>query len=337
MDNSEFQPTVSVVIPVRNGEATIGALLESLQKVDYDQNKVEVIVVDGNSTDKTREIVAKYPVKLCIEDGEGLNAARNTGIKNSGGEVIAFTDADCIVPNNWIRKMVENFRDPQVWCVGGNIKGCSDDFLSRYADNTVMPVMRSFKRRQVLSMIKLFFNYPAGCNMAFRRKALEEVGHFDEGLRYGADDLELVERVCKAGHEIVLDPSVLVLHKHRSTLKGLLKQTFNYGRGGVLLLKRKKAKDVFSTWHLLSLLGFAAGLSLIAMLIFLAFTTSFRIFSLILLGIVLTPLLALMAVYVSRWRKNKVYEGFIVYPFLDFLRVLAFCVGEVYQLFKSEK
>jgi cellulose synthase/poly-beta-1,6-N-acetylglucosamine synthase-like glycosyltransferase len=334
MENNEFQPTVSIVIPVRNGEATIGALLESLQKLDYDQNKVEVIVVDGKSTDKTREIVAKYPVKLCIEDGEGLNAARNTGIKNSGGELIAFTDSDCIVPSNWIRKMVENFRDPQVWCVGGNIRGCEDDFLSRYADNTLMPVMRSFKKRQVLSMIKLFFNYPAGCNMAFRRKAIEEAGYFDEGLRYGADDLELVERVCKAGHKIVLDPNVLVLHKHRSTLKGLLKQTFNYGRGGVLLLKRKKTRDVFSTWHLLSLLGFAAGLSLIATLIFFAITTCFQIFSLILLGIVLTPLLALMGVYASRARKNRVHESIIAYPFLDFLRVLAFCAGEVYQLFK---
>jgi len=337
MESNEFQPTVSIVIPVRNGEATIGALLESLQKVDYDQNKVEVIVVDGNSTDKTREIVTKYPFKLFIEDGEGLNAARNTGIKNSGGEVIAFTDADCIVPSNWIRKMVENFRDPQVWCIGGNIKGCEDDFLSRYADNTVMPVMRSFKRRQVLSMIKLFFNYPAGCNMAFRRKALEEVGYFDEGLRYGADDLELVERVGKAGRKIVLDPSVLVLHKHRSTLKGLLKQTFNYGRGGMLLLKRKKARDVFSTWHLLSLLGFVAGLSLIAALIFLTLTTSLRTFSLPLFGIVLAPLLALMAVYASRAGKDKVYESVIVYPFLDFFRVLTFCVGEVYQLLKSEK
>jgi cellulose synthase/poly-beta-1,6-N-acetylglucosamine synthase-like glycosyltransferase len=337
MDKNELQPMVSIVIPVRNGEATIRALLESLQKVDYDQNKVELVVVDGNSTDKTREIAAKYPVKLCIEDGEGLNAARNTGIKNSGGEVIAFTDADCIVPSNWIGKMVENFRDPQVWCVGGNIKGCENTFLSRYADNTVMPVMRYFERRQVLRMIKLFFNYPAGCNMAFRRKALEEVGHFDEGLRYGADDLELVERVGKAGHKIVLDPSVLVLHKHRSTLKGLLKQTFNYGRGGVLLLKNKKAKDVFSTWHLLSLLGFVAGLSLIATLILLALTTSFQIFPILLLGIVFTPLLALMVVYASRSRKDKVYEGIVVYPFLDFLRVLAFCMGEVYQLFKSEK
>jgi len=337
MENNEFQPTVSIVIPVRNGEATIGALLESLQKVDYDQNKVEVMVIDGNSMDKTREIVAKYPVKLFVEDGEGLNAARNTGIKNSGGEVIAFTDADCIVPSNWIRKTVENFRDPQVWCVGGNIKGCGDDFLSRYADNTVMPVMRSFKRHQVLSMIKLFFNYPAGCNMAFKRKALEEVGYFDEGLRYGADDLEIVERVGKAGHKIVLDPGVLVLHKHRSTLKGLLKQTFNYGRGGVLLLKRKKAEDVFSTWHLLSLLGFIVGLSLIVALIFLAFTTSFQIFPLLLLGIVLAPLLALMAVYASRTGKDKIYESVIVYPFLDFFRVLAFCMGEIYQLFKSEK
>ncbi|MEM2936003.1 MAG: glycosyltransferase, partial [Candidatus Bathyarchaeia archaeon] len=88
MSAKDFQPVVSVVVPVRNGEATIGRLLDSLLEVDYDRGKVEVLVVDGNSTDKTREIVSKYPVELLTEEGQGLNAARNTGIRNSGGKII---------------------------------------------------------------------------------------------------------------------------------------------------------------------------------------------------------------------------------------------------------
>jgi len=336
MSANDFQPAVSVVVPVRNGEATIGRLLESLLEVDYDRGKVEVIVVDGKSTDRTREIVAKYPVKLLTEEGRGLNAARNTGIRNSRGEIIAFTDSDCLVPNNWIRKIVENFGDSQVGCVGGNVKGYGDDLLSRYADNSLMHVMRSFKERVVLDMIKLFFNYPAGCNMAFRRSSIEKVGYFNETLMYGADDIELVERVGKAGGKIVLDPEALILHKHRSTLRELLKQTFNWGRGGMLLLKKQRGL-VFSTWHLVSLLGFLISLSIIGSLIFLAFATGLRVFYLLVLGIVFTPLLLLAVFYASKTPKIKVFEGAVVYPLLDLLRVLAFCMGEVHQLFKPEK
>jgi len=335
MSANDFQLAVSVVVPVRNGEATIGRLLDSLLELDYDRGKVEVIVVDGNSTDKTRDIVTKYPVKLLTEEGRGLNAARNTGVKNSGGDVIAFTDSDCLVPSNWIRKIVENFRNPQVGCVGGNVKGYDDDLLSRYADNSLMHVMRSFKERVVLDMIKLFFNYPAGCNMAFRRSFIEEVGYFNEALMYGADDIELVERVGRAGGKIVLDPEVLILHKHRSTLRELLKQTFNWGRGGMLLLKKQRSL-VFSTWHLVNLLGFLAGLSIIGALIFLALTTGLMVFSLTLLGIVLTPSLASVLFYASKAPKNRALESALIYPFIDFLRVFAFCIGEVYQLFKRE-
>jgi len=83
MDENKLTPSVTVIVPVRNGEQTIQPLLESLQKLDYDRTKVEVIVVDGNSKDKTREIVKKYPVKLVIENKKGINLARNIGIKNS--------------------------------------------------------------------------------------------------------------------------------------------------------------------------------------------------------------------------------------------------------------
>ncbi len=335
MGTDDFQPSVSVVVPVRNGEATIGRLLESLLEVDYDRGKIEVIVVDGDSTDRTRDIVAKYPVKLLIEEGQGLNAARNTGIRNSGCKIIAFTDSDCLVPSNWIRKIVENFRDPQVGCVGGNVKGYGADLLSRYADNSFIHVMRSFKERVVLDMIKLFFNYPAGCNMAFRRSFIEEVGYFNEALMYGADDIELVERVGRAGGRIVLDPEVLILHRHRSTLSELLKQTFNWGRGGMLLLKKQRSL-VFSTWHLVNLLGFLAGLSMVGALIFLALTTGLMVFSLALLGIVLVPSLVSMLFYASKAPKKRVLESAFIYPFIDFLRVFAFSVGEVYQLFKKE-
>jgi cellulose synthase/poly-beta-1,6-N-acetylglucosamine synthase-like glycosyltransferase len=329
------QPPVTVIVPVRNGEPTIEPLLESLQRLDYDRKKVEVIVVDGNSTDKTRDIVKKYPVKLVVERKKGLNTARNTGIRNSNGEIIAFTDCDCVVPSNWITKIVENFKDSQVSCVGGSAKGVCIDFISEYADNSIVPLMPFFEKREELNMVKPFLRHPAGCNMAFRRKVTEEVGCFDENIQYGFDEVEFTERVCRAGYKMVLDPNVLVWHKHRSTLKEFLKQNFRYGRGSGLLLKRKKMKDMFSKWSFLSLLGFITWLLIVGSLTFLTFTTSSSIFPLLLFGFTIMPLFILMLVYAYRALENKRYIRAIIYPFIDFFRVFSFCFGEVYQLFKK--
>ena len=337
MSTNEIPPTVSIVVPVRNGATTIGNLLESLLKIDYDKSRLEIVVVDGNSTDRTRDIVAKYPVKLITQEGEGLNGGRNTGIRNSLGEIVAFTDSDCVVPNNWINKIVENFKDPQVGCIGGNSKGLYSNFLSQYADNSMFPTQRIFNKRQKLSMIKLFFDCPAGSNMAFRRKALEKVGGFDEDIRYGFDEDELVERVCRAGYKMVLDPEVLVWHEHRSTVKALLKQNINFGRGGGILLKKKKGRDTLSTWCLLSLIIFLAWLAIIGPLTFLTLTTKLNIFLIVFLGIILIPLLASAAFYTHKELQNRRYERVVIYPVLDFLRAFTFCIGEIYELLKPEK
>lgn len=335
MEGYKPQPTVTVIVPVRNGEPTIEPLLESLQRLDYDRKNVEVIVVDGNSTDKTRDIVKKYPVKLVVEKNKGLNAARNTGIKNSNGEIIAFTDCDCVVPSNWITKIVENFKDSQVSCVGGSAKGVCIDFISEYADNSIVPLMPSFKKRKELNMVKPFLRHPAGCNMAFRRKVAEEVGCFDESIQYGFDEVEFTERVCRAGYKMVLDPNVFVWHRHRSTLKEFLKQNFEYGRGIGVLFKRKRMKDVVSTWSFLSLAGFITWLLIVGSLTFLTFTTSWSIFPLLLSGFTIMPLLILMMAYAYRALENKRYARAIIYPFIDSFRALSFCLGEVYQLFKK--
>ena len=314
MKDYESPRSVSVIVPVHNRELTIQPLMESLQKLDYDKNKVEVIVVDGNSTDKTREIVKKYPVKLIVEKRKGLNRARNTGIKFSTGEIIAFTDSDCIVPPNWITKIVENFKDPKVSCVGGSAKALDSDFVSQYADNSIVRLMPFFTKREELEKVKPFFRHPAGCNMAFRRKVAEEVGYFDENIRYGFDEVEFADRVCKAGYKMVLDPEVVVWHKHRSTFKEFLKQNFQYGKGSGLVLKRKKLKDAVSKWSFLGMMGFISWLLIVGSLSFLTFTSSSSVFFWLLFGFTGLPLIILAAVYAYRALQNKKLARVIIYP-----------------------
>jgi cellulose synthase/poly-beta-1,6-N-acetylglucosamine synthase-like glycosyltransferase len=337
MEDYKTSPSVTVVVPVRNGEQTIQQLLESLQKLDYDRNKVEVIVVDGNSTDKTQEIVKKYPVNLVVEEKKGLNLARNIGIKCSNGEIVAFTDSDCIVPPDWITKIVENFKDPKVSCVGGSAKALDSDFISQYADNSIVRLMPFFTKREELKKVKPFFRHPAGCNMAFRRKVAEEVGYFDENIQYGFDEVEFADRICRAGYKMVLDPDVLVWHKHRSTLKEFLKQNFQYGKGSGLVFKRNRLKDAVSKWSFLSIIGFISWLVIVGSLTFLTFTSTSSLFFWLLFGFTGLPLIILATVYAYRALHNKKFTRIVVYPFIDLFRVLSFCFGQLYQVFKKTR
>jgi len=333
---SEFEPSISIIVPVLNGEATIELLLKSLLEADYSKEKTEIIIVDGNSTDKTRDIVAKHPVKLQIEKRKGPNIARNTGIKHANGEIIAFTDSDCIVSKNWIMKIVENFRDPKVGCVGGNVKGHNSHFLSRYADNSISPVIRAYRKRKELDFIGPFAGCPAGCNMSFRRQALEDVGGFDENICYSFEEDELIERVCRIGHKLILDPQVLVWHKHRSSLGDVLKQAFKYGKGAGSLVKRPKNQKLVQRWFFINLLSLIQTILMIGLVAFLIMTAEWEILFFVFLATVLLPFFGLMMFYTYRARWSKDYDSIFVYPFIDFLRTLAFCAGNIYGFAKRK-
>ncbi|NWG10388.1 glycosyltransferase [Candidatus Bathyarchaeota archaeon] len=331
-EKSQFYPKVSVVIPVKNGANHVRELLDSLMQVGYEKDKMEIVVVDGKSTDKTREIVTQYPVQLFTEEKPGLNGARNTGLRHSSGEIIAFTDFDCVIPKNWITKIIENFQNSKVGCVGGNVHGYYEDFLSQYADESIMPVMRIFKKREELDSVKPPMHYPAGCNMAFKREAIEKAGLFDESVKYGFDEDELVERICKKGYKMVLDPEVLIMHKHRASIQNLLKQTFTYGRGLGNLLKIKALESAFSKWAVLCLAGFISWSALI--LSFTAYTllTLSLMPLLVLIIMLLLPPVGLMIFYAYQTKKRLgKYCNILTYPFIDIARMIAFMFGMIYQ------
>jgi GT2 family glycosyltransferase len=170
--------------------------------------------------------------------------------------------------------------------------------------------------------------------MAFRRKVAEEVGYFDENIQYGFDEVEFADRICRAGYKMVLDPEVLVWHKHRSTLKEFLKQNFQYGKGSGVVLKQKKLKDAVSKWSFLGLMGFISWLLITGSLIYLTLNSNSILLRWLLFGFTGFPLLLVMSVYAYRAFQNKKFSRIILYPIIDIFRTLSFCVGQIYQLFK---
>ncbi|MBS7634297.1 glycosyltransferase [Candidatus Bathyarchaeota archaeon] len=333
MVKGDHDPFVSVIVPAFNSEATIKDLLESLMLLDYGKENLEIIIVDGGSTDRTVEIAKIYPVQIIVESRRGINVARNAGVKSSKGEILVFTDSDCVVPKDWVRKIVEDFRDQSVGCLGGSALRYEDNFLSRYADISVVPVLRRFRKREILDSVKLLLRYPAGCNMAFRREAMEKAGLFNEKIHYGFDEDDLAERVCKLGYKMLLDPEVIVWHKHRRSLLNLLKQFFNYGKGGALLI-RTGVKGKFSEWILTSLLSFSAWITISIFLALLS-TIFNKIFLIPFLLITVLPLFFLAVLYAIRSRGNiRRRIEVLAYPILDLLRLLSFNFGIVYGLLK---
>jgi GT2 family glycosyltransferase len=221
-------PKVSVVVCVYNGERTIDACLASLKKLNYPN--YEVIVVNDGSTDGTRQIAESYDyIGLVNQENKGLSEARNVGIRASKGEIIAFTDADCMADPDWLTYLVARFRFSDFGAVGGpNLSPPDDSMIASCV--AVSPGAPT----HVLLDDEVAEHIP-GCNMAFRREALEAINGFDPIFRAAGDDVDVCWRLQNKGYKIGFSPAAVVWHFRRNTIRDYMKQQRGYGRAETLL------------------------------------------------------------------------------------------------------
>jgi glycosyltransferase involved in cell wall biosynthesis len=209
-------PSVSVIVPVHDGAETIGPCLDALCGLDYPDHVVEIVVVDNRSTDATREIVATYPVTLVEERGvQSSYAARNRGVVASSGEVLAFTDADCVPDRGWLRALVWPLAAPDV----GGVAGAIEPY------ETASTVER-FQARHSIRAERAFAHpvlpFAQTANVAYPRALVESLGGFDASLPFGGD-LDFSWRMQRTtGRRLVFEPGALVRHRHRTTWRGLM-------------------------------------------------------------------------------------------------------------------
>lgn len=245
---------VSIVVPVYNGERTIEECIKSLLNLDYPKEKYEIIMVDNNSTDNTVEIMKRYPVRLLHEKKQGPYAARNLGIKNASGEIVAFTDADCIADKGWLRQLIKNFKGATIAGVGGEILSYNPKTLvEQYSDKSGILSQKIFFNSKFRGLKMPFI---ATANAAYKKGILNEIGLFDDSFLIGGD-VDLAWRVSSKGYRIVYAPKALIFHKHRTTPYALFKQFFGYGDEHAKLFKMHNA--LFAKRYAIDIL---AGLSI---------------------------------------------------------------------------
>ena len=219
-------PKISVVLCSYNGAATIRDTLEGLRKLDHPD--FEVIVVNDGSTDSTPQIASEYPFRLINTENRGLSHARNTGTETAQGEIVAFIDDDAYPDTHWLKYLALKFSEDKYAGVGGpNLSPPKDGWLADAVANAPGP-------NHVLLSDKIAEHIP-GCNMAFRKDALQAVGGFDEIFRVAGDDVDLCWRISESGFVIGFSPVAVVWHHRRGSVSKYWKQQVGYGKAEALL------------------------------------------------------------------------------------------------------
>ena len=196
----------SIIIPAYNEEYLIRQCLESIKNQDY-PGKFEIIVVDNGSTDRTAEITRPYAGKYLYESRKGISRALIMGCEHAAGEVLAFSDADTIVPKDWLTRLNHAFTtDPQMIAIGG---------AYYFFDANIL--VNSFTKF-VTKFYERFLFHPTkpglpGVNMAIKKDSYLQVGGYKEGVNYG-QDTEIALRLAKIG-KVAFDSRISVLTSFR--------------------------------------------------------------------------------------------------------------------------
>ena len=221
-------PKVSVIVCSYNGAKTLDRCLESLKRIEYPN--YEVILVDDGSTDSTQEIAARHTwIRNIRQENSGLSAARNVGARAATGEVLAYTDSDCMADPEWLYFLVGTL-------LGGNYAGVGGPNISPPAENWIQACVAAAPGgpNHVL-LTDVVAEHIPGCNMAFYKWAFEQVGGFDPEYRKAGDDVDFCWRLQQAGQIIAFSPSAIVWHYRRFTLGAFRKQQMGYGEAESLL------------------------------------------------------------------------------------------------------
>lgn len=234
-------PRVSVILAVRDEERYITRALEGVCTQSYPRDQVEILVVDGESEDRTRDIVGDVAdrdprVRLLHNPRRRVAGGLNVGLRVARGDVIVRVDGHCVIPPDYVTTCVRRLRAGDADCVGGPVRAEGETTMGRaiaMAMSTPFGVGgASFRWADVEREVD---HLPFG---AWRRQVFEAIGLFDETLVRNQDD-ELSDRLRRAGGRIVMIPAITVRYFSRTRLAGLWRQYHGYGFWKVRVIRKR--------------------------------------------------------------------------------------------------
>jgi glycosyltransferase involved in cell wall biosynthesis len=220
---------MSVIIPVRNGAATIGDQLSALAEQSL-TGTWEVIIADDGSTDATiavaRSFADKLPsLQIVTVEGRGIPAGRNTGVSASTGRLLAFLDDDDRVAAGYLQAMLDASEDADL--LAGRLNEIRPLGDPQFIPNDALPILHGF------------LPFAMGCMLTVTREAFESVGGFDSAFGpTGAEDVDFSWRVQLAGFRAAFVEDALIHYHHRTTLRAALYQRYDWAANDALLMKR---------------------------------------------------------------------------------------------------
>jgi len=227
--------SVSIVIPLYNAEKYIIPGLEAILAQDYGGD-LDVIVVNDGSTDRSRELIAPFEasgrIRVIDQPNQGAVAATNTGIRAARHSIVCSVDSDAVLHRDWVRKIVEEFLDPQVGAVQGYIASPAGmPFIARMAGYDLECRYDRLDSKYVTQV--------STTNTAYRRSALDAAGLFDGQFSYGYDN-DMSYRIQKAGYRLVFRKDAFCDHYWKADLRSYVKQQYRSAFGRLQLINKHR-------------------------------------------------------------------------------------------------
>jgi cellulose synthase/poly-beta-1,6-N-acetylglucosamine synthase-like glycosyltransferase len=217
-----------VIVPVRDGEPTIADCLDAILATDFPAERREILVVDNGSSDGTADLIQSRPVRYLREPRRGVSNARNHGIAESTGEILAFVDADCLVEPQWLTELVRPFEDQEIGSVAGDLQHVAP---TTAAERQSARLLGNWQRFAFTSNPA----YPITANAAYRRDVIERIGTFDPHMTR-AQDVELGLRFQeRSGRRLAYAEKATARHRNRTTQLGFFHQQLGWAYGAGLV------------------------------------------------------------------------------------------------------
>ena len=240
---------VSVIVPVYNAEKIILRLLKALEKQSFAE-PFEVIICDDGSKDNTLKVVkefakkSKLKIRTFANPHRGPAWQRNFGARKAKGEIIVFTDSDCVPGKNWLREMIKPILNREAVGVQGTYKTLNkESLIARFEGYEIEKRHERMKKQKSIDFIGTF-------SAAYLKDVFLKFNGFDTKFKIASgEDPELSYRIAKAGYRLVFNPKAWVYHEHPSSFKKYLKQKFYRAYWRVVMYKKhpdKMPKDSYT-------------------------------------------------------------------------------------------